>query len=267
MACMRAFLLAASAGQRVRLMLPSGALSGVAFPVTSKYAASLACEESRDLGMRVSRANGVERRFCFLPLDARILNPEARIPTLAPVSHSFSVEELEPEVEAAHRAIFLKVPHQFVLQGIWVALLQWLARDCPGRRRRLLHDVNRAVTERHGAPIAELLIRLDRLARLRSVPTRAFSAHAAYRCNDSDHRPLKRVCRGQHLHGGEKCPRVVQRQGRGVLQRKILAFDAASRERLSRHASGRRRMDSDRTSGLKSEFTCGSELANRTVAG
>jgi hypothetical protein len=34
--CIRAFLLATSAGQRARLMLPTGLLSGVELPVTSK---------------------------------------------------------------------------------------------------------------------------------------------------------------------------------------------------------------------------------------
>src|ERR1700730_15764233 len=53
---MRACLLATSAGQRARLMLPTGPLSGVEFPVTSKYVALLACAESCDFGTRVSRA-------------------------------------------------------------------------------------------------------------------------------------------------------------------------------------------------------------------
>jgi|SRR5271155_4208603 hypothetical protein len=40
--CMRAFLLATSEDQRARLMLPTGVLSAVEFPVTSKYTASAA---------------------------------------------------------------------------------------------------------------------------------------------------------------------------------------------------------------------------------
>jgi hypothetical protein len=52
----RAFLLAISAGHRARLMLPRGVLSGVEFPVTSKYNDSLASCPMFDLGRRVSRA-------------------------------------------------------------------------------------------------------------------------------------------------------------------------------------------------------------------
>src|ERR1700736_2376110 len=65
-ACARAFLLATSAGQRARLMLPTGVLSGVAFPVTSKYTASLASDESCEFGNKVSRAtvwNGAAASF------------------------------------------------------------------------------------------------------------------------------------------------------------------------------------------------------------
>src|SRR5882757_9787498 len=52
----RAFLLATSAGQRARLMLPTGLLSGVELPVTSKYVASLASNDSCESLIRVSLA-------------------------------------------------------------------------------------------------------------------------------------------------------------------------------------------------------------------
>src|SRR5882724_13712901 len=52
-ACIRALLLATSAGQRARLMLPTGLLSGVEFPVTSEYVALLSSGESCDFGRRV----------------------------------------------------------------------------------------------------------------------------------------------------------------------------------------------------------------------
>src|SRR5882672_11972596 len=55
-ACVRAFLLATSAGQRARLMLPTGLLSGVELPVTSKYVASLASNDSGEFLRRVSLA-------------------------------------------------------------------------------------------------------------------------------------------------------------------------------------------------------------------
>jgi hypothetical protein len=47
---MRAFLLATSAGQRARLMLPTGLLSVVECPVTSKYIPSLSSGESSEFG-------------------------------------------------------------------------------------------------------------------------------------------------------------------------------------------------------------------------
>src|SRR5712672_2037783 len=53
---MRAFLLAASEGHRARLMLPTGVLSGVELPVTSKYVVALSSGSSRERGSRVSLA-------------------------------------------------------------------------------------------------------------------------------------------------------------------------------------------------------------------
>src|SRR5258705_11658271 len=52
----RAFLLATSAGQRARLMLPTGLLSGVELPVTSKYIASLASADNCEFLIRESLA-------------------------------------------------------------------------------------------------------------------------------------------------------------------------------------------------------------------
>src|SRR5882762_2650250 len=62
----RAFLLATSAGQRARLMLPTGALSGVELPVTSKYIASLASDDNCEFPIRTSLAtlwNGASASF------------------------------------------------------------------------------------------------------------------------------------------------------------------------------------------------------------
>src|SRR5580658_2347475 len=56
-AFMRAFLLATSAGWRARLMLPTGVLSGVECPVTSKYIASASSGWSCDFDKSVSRAS------------------------------------------------------------------------------------------------------------------------------------------------------------------------------------------------------------------
>ena len=53
--CMRAFLLATSAGQRARLMLPTGALSGVELPVTSIYSAWASSGFSSEFRRSVSR--------------------------------------------------------------------------------------------------------------------------------------------------------------------------------------------------------------------
>jgi hypothetical protein len=45
--------------------------------------------------------------LCFLPFDTRIFDPEARVPAFAPVGHLSGVEELEAEVEAAHRVVLV----------------------------------------------------------------------------------------------------------------------------------------------------------------
>ena len=60
----------------------------------------------------------MKRGFSFFPLDTRIFDPEACVLALAPVGHFFGIEKLEPEVEAAHRAIFLKMAEQLILQGV-----------------------------------------------------------------------------------------------------------------------------------------------------
>src|SRR5580658_4912828 len=66
----------------------------------------------------------VERRFCFLPLDARVFNPEVGVVALAPIGHPVGVEQLDAKVETAHPAVFVEVPDQLILQAFWVILLQ-----------------------------------------------------------------------------------------------------------------------------------------------
>jgi hypothetical protein len=86
------------------------------------------------------------------------------VPTLAPIGHFVGVEELESKIKAAHLDIFFQVPDQLVLQGVRVTPLQrprWIVRR---RYSRMLHNIDRSVTKRYGAPIAQLLIRLDCLA-------------------------------------------------------------------------------------------------------
>src|SRR5277367_4975818 len=87
--------------------------------------------------------------------------------TLAPISHSVGVEQLDSKVEAAHLAVLLHVSDQFVLQTVWIISLQrtcWVVRR---RRKRLLYYIDRSVTKRYVAPITELLIRLDFLVHLK----------------------------------------------------------------------------------------------------
>src|SRR5271156_696840 len=65
---MRALLLATSAGQRARLMLPTGLLSDVELFVTSKYVAALASNDNCEFLRRVSLAttwNGASASFHF----------------------------------------------------------------------------------------------------------------------------------------------------------------------------------------------------------
>jgi hypothetical protein len=52
----------------------------------------------------------MERCFRFVPLDTGVLDPEARVLTLAPIGHLLGIEELEFKVEAAHLGIFFDVP-------------------------------------------------------------------------------------------------------------------------------------------------------------
>ena len=123
-ACWRAFLLATSAGQRARLMLPTGLLSAVEFPVTSKYAAALAAASRCDFGSGERRPTVWKARLLFVPVDARIFDPEARVPSLAAPGHPIRVEELDSEVESAHPGIFIEMPDQIVLEPIRITPLQ-----------------------------------------------------------------------------------------------------------------------------------------------
>src|SRR5216684_3997879 len=65
----------------------------------------------------------VEGRFGFVPLDARVFDPEGGVPVLAPICHLVHVEKLNGDIEPAHLVIFLQVPDQLVLQPLRVALL------------------------------------------------------------------------------------------------------------------------------------------------
>ena len=53
--------------------------------------------------------NRVKPSLCFLPLDARVLYPEARIVALACVGHRCHIEKLKPDVEGTHCAVIAEV--------------------------------------------------------------------------------------------------------------------------------------------------------------
>ena len=118
------------------------------------------------LGRECQPRNRVKWRLCFLPHDACILYPEISVVMLAPIGHLLRIQELDTEIEAADLAVLVHVTNEFVLQSFRVLLLQRLRRVGAGWSSRKLHDVNRPVPERHVAPIAKLLVRLDGLARL-----------------------------------------------------------------------------------------------------
>ena len=75
--------------------------------------------------------HGMEGCLAFVPLDARILDPEARVAAPAPIRHSRNVQKLEPDIEAAHRTVVFEMPNQLMLQGVRIASLQRL-RGVPG---------------------------------------------------------------------------------------------------------------------------------------
>src|SRR5271155_26718 len=108
----------------------------------------------------------MERCFRFVPLDTRIFDPEVGILTLTPIGHPIGVEQLESKSESAYPAVFGEVPDQLVLHGIWITALQWTRRIVRKWYCGLLHHLDRSVTKRHVAPIAQLLIRFDFLAGL-----------------------------------------------------------------------------------------------------
>src|ERR1700730_6011765 len=108
----------------------------------------------------------VEGRVGLAPLDAGGFDPEAGIPTLAPVRHLVDVEELDPKNEAAHFAILPEVPDEFVLQALRITPLQRTGRIVRGWRGRVFHHIDWSVTKSDGAPITQLLVGLDGLARL-----------------------------------------------------------------------------------------------------
>jgi len=118
------------------------------------------------IGQKVKPRDRVERCFRFVPLDTRVFDPEVGVPALAPISHPVDVEELDPKVESAHLAVFPEVPDQFVLQALRITPLQRTGRIVRGWRGRIFHHIDWSMTKRYGAPIAQLLVGLDGLARL-----------------------------------------------------------------------------------------------------
>src|SRR6266542_3368093 len=158
----------------------------------------------------------VERRFCFVPLDTRVFDPEGGVQMLAPIGHPFGVEKLDSKVEAAHLAIFVDVPDQLVLQAVRVTPLQRARRIARERSQRLLYYVDRSVAKRYGAPVAQLLIRLDRLVCLQ-LCQREGSQHFQLVIERKGPQAGGRVRCRKSLHGRQKCSRVVYRQSRRVL--------------------------------------------------
>src|SRR2546430_1509736 len=108
----------------------------------------------------------VEGRFGFVPLDARVFDPEVGIAKLAPICHRVGVEELNCKIEAAHPSIFLQVPDELVLQAFRIVFLQRPCRVIRARYGGKLHDIRRSVAKWYGAPVAQLLVGLDGLVRL-----------------------------------------------------------------------------------------------------
>src|ERR1700751_3976741 len=94
----------------------------------------------------------MEGRFGFVPLDARIFDPEVSIPMLAPVRHPGSVEQLDPKIEAAHLAVFLEVAdHQRTEFTVEVAKKEQglFAENRKARVMNLADDVRRPKQPRH----------------------------------------------------------------------------------------------------------------------
>ncbi len=96
---MRAFLLATSAGQRARLMLPTGLLSGVALPVTSIYVASEAGASSCEFLRSVSRPTVWKGASFSFHSTLAFSTQKLAITAFAPVGHIVDVEKLHSEIE------------------------------------------------------------------------------------------------------------------------------------------------------------------------
>src|ERR1700736_5664143 len=95
----------------------------------------------------------MERCFRFFPFGTGIFNPEAGVLMLAPIGHPVGVDELDSKVEAAHLVIFLNVSGELVLKTVRVSSLQRPRRIVRGWRSRILHDIDRSVTEGYVTPI------------------------------------------------------------------------------------------------------------------
>src|SRR4051812_35596272 len=67
--------------------------------VESRYFAGV----RRQCGVRHERQSrdGMERRLRLFPFHTGVLDPEVRVPALAPIGHSRRVEELDRDVEPA----------------------------------------------------------------------------------------------------------------------------------------------------------------------
>ena len=124
-------------------MLPTGLLSGVELPVTSKYVASLASNDSGEFLRRVSLATVWKGAWASFHATLAFSIQKLASRVFAPIGHFAGVEKLNGKVEPAHQIIFLDVPDQFVLQSLRIAFFQRTRRIIwrrYGREHRSGHD-------------------------------------------------------------------------------------------------------------------------------
>src|SRR5277367_4918165 len=97
---------------------------GSAVPGDIEIRSFARCLQKLRIRQKGEPCNGMERSFRFIPVNAGVFSPEVRVVMFAPIRHSAGIEELHAEIEGAHRAIFLEMPDEFVLQGVGIAFIK-----------------------------------------------------------------------------------------------------------------------------------------------
>ena len=173
-------------------------------------------------GLQRKPPHDVERRLRLGPLDAGVLDPERRVAGLAVDRHPRRLEQLDAEVEAGRDRIVVQVPRELVAQDVF-PFADRQAGVVGRRNGGKLHRLVLPVHERDVAPVARLLIRAERAVLLPDPPARGLKKALEILERERQQRTQvpEEAVGPLDPHERRERVRVVDREGRGVIQRVV----------------------------------------------